>query len=127
VLNPDRQLKKFTMEVSKIMTKTTHWKLGSLIDMAEAGMEYSKLFKLLWESGEMLKEDPTELIEAAALSLFYNNFVKRHGGFFMRRSAKKIIAQIERGMIEAQHSRAMAIRLKEITEEAMQEKGPLTL
>lgn len=109
------------------MTNTTHWKLDSLIDMAEAGMEYSKLFKLLWESGEPLKEDPTELINVAAISLFYCSYVKRHGGFFMRRSAKKIIAQIERAMIEVQHSRAMAIRLKEITEEAMQEKGPLTL
>ena len=72
----------------------------------------SQVWLMLWQSGEALKDEPSDaLIESAAGTVFAAQAIEKEGGFFVRRAARKIRKRIEHAMLEAQLSKALAQRV----------------
>lgn len=87
------------------------------VDMAiEASQRHAERFRRLWEAGAGLDDNPVQLIDHAARTIYFCQIVQRDGGFLVKLSASNIRKKVEKAMTEAQLLKRVAIRLRELSE-----------
>ena len=77
---------------------------------------HAESWRALWQMGEGLKESPRdEFFHHGAVAIVLCKMIEAKGGFFIRRSARKVRTKIERALIESGHLRETAQRLEDAT------------
>ena len=91
-----------------------------LLQWVDICQSCAEIFRELWEQGAALEDEGgpnrARLIEAAVNVVISGKIIERDGGFFVRRTAKKIRTQVEKACTEAGILKEVAITVRDTIE-----------